>query len=115
MAVDFVQQDRRRLVAVPDTDREEWIESIQAYWELGKGAPSFTVAEVVAIRGELAVLYRARVAYIDGSATELLIVLEIDADAHMRRAVMFDVDDLAGALAELDRLNAADVRRPTAR
>jgi hypothetical protein len=104
-ADDFVREDRRRLIAVPDSDRDDWFESILAYWDLGKGAPSFRVAEVLAVRGERLVLLRARVEYEDGSATGMLIVCGLSADMRVRHAVMFDIDDLDAAFAELDRLH----------
>ncbi len=106
MADDFVRVDRRRMVAVPDSDRDDWFESMQAYWNLGKGAPSFHVAEVLAVRGDRLVLFRSRIEYADGTATEMLIVNALAVDMRPQRSVMFDVDDLAGAYAELDRLHA---------
>jgi hypothetical protein len=114
---DFVREDRRRLIAVPDSDRNDWFDSISAYWDLGKGAPSFTVAEVLAVRGERLVLFRARVEYVDGSETEILIVYGLSADMRGQRAVMFDVENLDAAFAELDRLHAEigakDAQPPT--
>lgn len=106
MADDFVRVDRRRVVAVPNSDRDDWFESLQAYWNLGKGAPSFRVAEVLAVRGERLVLFRGRIEYIDGTATEMLIVNALAVEMRPLRSVMFDVDDLESALAELDRLHA---------
>lgn len=104
-ADDFARIDRRRFVAVPDSDRDDWFESMQAYWNLGKGAASFRVAEVLAVRGERLVLFRARDEYDDGTATEMLIVNALAADMRTQRSVMFDVDDVEGALTELDRLD----------
>jgi hypothetical protein len=106
MADDFVRVDRRRVVAVPDSDRDDWFESMQAYWNLGKGTPSFQVAEVIAVRGERLVLFRSRIEYADGTATEMLIVNALADDMRPQRSVMFDVDDLEGAFVELDRLHA---------
>lgn len=116
-ADDFVREDRRRLIGVPDSDRDDWFESILAYWDLGKGAPSFRVAEVLAVRGDRLVLFRSHVGYEDGSAIEQLIVYGLSADMRVRHAVMFDVDNLDAAFAELDRLHAEigakDAQPPT--
>ena len=106
-ADDFVREDRRRLVGVPSSNREEWFESIQAYWKLGKGPPTFSVAEVLAVRGERLALYLARVEYEQGPATEMLIVFALSGDMKAQRSVMFDADDVGAALAELDRLDGS--------
>lgn len=105
-ADDYVREDRRRLVGVPSSDREDWFESIQAYWELSKGPPTFSVAEVVAVRGERLVLFLARVEYEQGPSTEMLIVYGLSVDMRAQHSVMFDTDDVDAALAELDRLHA---------
>jgi hypothetical protein len=105
MADDFVRVDRRRLVAVPDSDKDDWFESMQAYWELGRGTPSFQVAEVLAVRGERLVLFRSRIEFSDSTGTEMLVVSEFADDMRSRRSVMFDADNLDDALAELERLH----------
>jgi hypothetical protein len=105
-ADDYTREDRRRLVGVPSSGREDWFESIQAYWELGMGPPTFSVAKVLAVRAERLVLFLARVEYPQGPATEMLIVYGLSVDGKAQRSVMFDADDIDAALAELDRQHA---------
>ena len=103
---DFVREDRRRLVTIPAASFEEFIESLRTYWELGSGAPSFSVSEVIAVRGERLVLFRSRIAFDDGRSTESLVVLGHDDQMRAEFATMFDPDDHDAALAELDGRHA---------
>jgi hypothetical protein len=66
------------------------------------------VPEVIAVRGDHLVLFRSRVEFDEGTATESLVVVADDADMRLRHAVMFDPDDRDDrdrSLAELDRLH----------
>jgi hypothetical protein len=105
MAPDFIEEDRRFLVAGPEAHRRNWVELFRSFWDLGKGAPRIDVG-VLAVRGDRSVLYRPRVGYDDGSATEMLIALAFDSDMRPRRSVIFDSDEQDAARAELDRLHA---------
>ena len=70
----FVREDRRRFVTIPSANFNDFIESIQTYWELGAGAPTFSVPEIIAVRGERLVLFRSRVAFTNDTATVSLVV-----------------------------------------
>jgi hypothetical protein len=105
-ADDFVREDRRRVVTLPSLGLDDFLESVRAYWEIGGGVPIFSVAEVIDVRGEHLVLLRARVEFSDGTATEFLSVDEYDEQMRTKRVISFDVDDVAGAHAELDRRRA---------
>lgn len=102
-ADDFVRDDRRRFVAIPAATFDEFIDSLRTYWTLGAGAPSFSVAEVIAVRGDRLVLFRSRIEFEDETRTESLVVLEYDDQMRAKRGTMFDADDRDAALAELDR------------
>jgi hypothetical protein len=105
-ADDFVRDDRRRIVTLPSATLEDFIGSIRAYWQIGAGAPTFSVAEVIAVRGDRLVLFRTRVEFSDGSATEFLSLDEYDHQMRTKRIISFDVDDRSAALDELERLHA---------
>ena len=105
-ADDFVREDRRSFVTIPSASFEDFIASLRSYWELGGGAPSFTVAEVIAVRGQRLVLFRSRIEFDDERSTESLVVLEYDGRMRAKLATMFDADDREAALLELDRRHA---------
>ena len=105
-ADDFVREDHRRLITLPSVSFDDFIDSVRAYWEIGSGAPLISVAEVIDVRGDHLVLFRARVEFSDGTATEFLSIDEYDEQMRTKRVISFDADDHAGALDELDRLDA---------
>jgi class 3 adenylate cyclase/ketosteroid isomerase-like protein len=97
---DYVREDRRTLVSDDVADRDRFLESMRSVGDLG-GAYS---AEPLAIRGDRFSLCRIRIAWGEDWTTEFLLVNEV-ADSHrVRRTVLFDLDDLAAAQDELDRL-----------
>ena len=61
----------------------------------------FSVAEVIAVRRDLCALIRCQVTLAD-QATEFLTVFRNDTNGVVQRSVLFDIDDLDAALAELD-------------
>jgi len=105
LADDFVQQDRRKLIGVPDMDKAAWIDDAVAF-QAETGMQS-RQREVVAVRGDRLVLTRMTVRYRDGSLREFLAIADIDGEpARLQRAVLFDCDHFDDAIAELDRLDA---------
>jgi len=52
------------------------------------------------------VLFRGRAEYAEGQATESLVLLVCSSEMKVARAVLFDLDDLDGALVELERRHA---------
>lgn len=103
--LDFVREDRRRLVGAPTANREEFVQQLRGWHGISHGPPQFSVEEIVAVRGERCILIRARVLYAD-TWSEFLSVGRIDADDRTDRSVLFDPDDIESAIAELDRMFA---------
>jgi hypothetical protein len=105
LAGDFVREDRRRLVGVPGfADASEYIEQQKLWSELGHGPHTLHIDEVIGHRDDRWVGVRLRIAYEDGFAIEVLAVFQFDeAVERTERMVVFDPDDVEGALAELDR------------
>ncbi|MEZ0350608.1 BTAD domain-containing putative transcriptional regulator [Mycobacterium sp. pR1184] len=104
IADDFFTEDRRRLVGVAARrGREAEIASMRVVAELGGTNMTSTV---VATRGTRLILTRLRYADWDQAPgafhTDVLDVIEIDADDRISRRIVFDADDIEGALAELD-------------
>jgi hypothetical protein len=103
LADDYSADDRRRTVnAGVLHGRAAEIANLRAIAELG--VTDVTPA-VIAIRGERLALARVRISDGDGPDafyTEVLGVIELDADKRMVGFVMFDLDDIDAAFEELD-------------
>ncbi|MGA7052697.1 MAG: AAA family ATPase, partial [Mycobacterium sp.] len=104
LAADISMDDRRRVVGEGSRQgRDAVIAEISALAEIG--VRSMT-PDVIAIRGGCLVLSRVRSSgrdpRPDAFRTDVLDVLEIDADGQVARRVVFDIDDFEGAVAELD-------------
>ena len=104
---DVVREDRRRIVGAPTTrTAAEFVDQLETWFNLSDTPPVFSVAEVVAVRGELCALVRCRVTFGD-KGSEFLNVFRNDAIGQTERSVLFDPDDVDAASAELDRIHAA--------
>ncbi|OBB66365.1 BTAD domain-containing putative transcriptional regulator [Mycobacterium sp. 852014-50255_SCH5639931] len=102
VADDFVGIDHRRVVsAETQHSRDDVVRDLQAAADVG-----FTISMVsaVAIRGEHLVLARVRAAGQDPKAIQIdaLNVVEIDADDRIANVFTYDVEEIGGAIAQLD-------------
>ncbi|MEB3020790.1 BTAD domain-containing putative transcriptional regulator [Mycolicibacter sp. MYC098] len=101
-ADNYVLDDRRRMVNVGVRyGRDAGIKELQATAEVGFG---MILLGTVATRGERLVLTRVRASGNDPGSVqnEALNIVEIDSDEKVVAAVVFDVDDIGAAIAELD-------------
>ena len=100
---DFYGDDRRQVVKVDLHGRDAAIESFRAAAEFG--VPD-AKASILATRGERLALTRVRYSLSDEEPdafhVELLQIVEIDGDERVTGLVTLDIDDLDGAIAELD-------------
>jgi hypothetical protein len=104
VAEDIVTDDRRRVVgAGVQLGRDVNLANIRATLDIGIENVTLTT---IAIRGERVVLDRVRFSPRDQASepfhSEILRVLEIDAEQRLAAAILFDPDDTDAALAELD-------------
>jgi class 3 adenylate cyclase len=104
LADDVTSDDRRRVVrAGVQHGRETVIETIRAIADLGMTNLETTI---VASRGRNLALSRARYTgpdqETDAFRTDILQIVEIDADNRMVASIAFDPDDIDAALKELD-------------
>jgi tetratricopeptide (TPR) repeat protein len=100
MVDDSSIDDRRRAVnAGLRRGRDAEIASMRAIADLGFQEAT---SVVIATRGERLALSRDRFLEPEGFLTEVLGVLEINADERIGAVVVFDVDDIAAAFEELD-------------
>jgi hypothetical protein len=104
---DFVHQDRRRGPTFPDDDAESFLMTVASLWDTGAGRPRFTVHETPAVRGDRLAAGKVEIVYGNGWTLEAIQLMELDSTLTMlQRYVDFDVDDIDGAIAELDRLHS---------
>ena len=104
LADDFSSEDRRRVVgAGVRHGRDAEIVDMRAIADLGLANVTSTA---IATRGGRLVLSRVRFSDRDHGPetvlTDVLIILEINADERIVATVTFDLDDIDGAFAELD-------------
>jgi hypothetical protein len=109
---DYVHEDRRRAPSFPDDDADSWLRTLATVWETGAGRPRFQV-EILAVRGDRFAAARLQIDYGNGMLFESIHVVALDATLSLgQRAVEFDIDDVDGAIAELDRLHSQAGRAP---
>ena len=103
-AEDFVREDRRRLVAAPTVDAAQFLDHHLTWFDMGQ--PRFEL-ESLAVRGERLSLTRVNVVLDDAFAAQMLGVARFSSDVtKIERMVLFDVDDVDSAAAELDAMHA---------
>jgi hypothetical protein len=108
LADDFRRLDRRRLVAMPETDRDGFIAQLLAWFETGQGAPSFHTAEIIDTSGERLMLCRIEVSFPSGQTSELLQIYRYDeAVERLELVIAHDVEDVDAARREFEELAAA--------
>nr|WP_208863287.1 BTAD domain-containing putative transcriptional regulator [Mycolicibacter icosiumassiliensis] len=104
LAEDVSSEDRRQVInAGRRHGRDAVIAEIAAIAEVGV---TDLTSEVIATRGERLILSRGRAAEgghrPDAFRTDLLDIIEVDADERVVARVIFDLDDFDAAIAELD-------------
>jgi len=107
LADDFAYEDRRRVFRFPDADVGSYPVFVGSVWQTGAGGqPRFEV-ETLAVRGERFAVIGIEIDYGNGMLAESVHVFGLDATLSLlQRDVDFDLDDLDGAIAELDRLHS---------
>lgn len=102
---DFAYEDRRRGWTFPDADAESYPKVILSIWQTGaNGQPRWDL-ETLAVRGERFAAIVLQIDYGNGMVTESIHVFGLDATLSLvQRDIDFDLDDVDGAIAELDRL-----------
>ena len=110
LADDFVYEDRRSGWKFPDGDAESYPKVLLSIWETGAdGQPRFGM-NTLAVRGERFAAISVVIDYGNGMVMESIHIYGLDARASLLQCdIDFDVDDVDGAIAELDRLHALSV------
>ena len=106
-AEDFRRLDRRRLIAMPETDRDGFITQLLAWFETGQGVPSFHTDEVIETYGDRLVLCRVGVSFPSGETSEFLQIYRYDeAVERLELVIAYDVDDIDAAQREFAEVAA---------
>jgi hypothetical protein len=104
---DFTYEDRRSGPSFPNLDATTFPRFVATTYETGAGRPRTSLPDVLGVRGErfAAVVYS--IDYGNGMVRESITVIGLDATLRLaHRFIDFDVDDIDGAIAELDRLHS---------
>ena len=104
---DFVYEDRRSGLSFPDADAESFPNSVLSMWQTGAdGQPRFE-PKTLAVRGERFAAATIQLDFGNGMLIESVHLLALDPNlALVQHVVDFDIDDIDGAIAELDRLHS---------
>nr|WP_067285619.1 BTAD domain-containing putative transcriptional regulator [Mycobacterium sp. 1164985.4] len=115
IAEDVRIEDRRRGLHTEFRGRAKLLAESQTIGDLGTES---VTTQVLAVRGERLALLRAlflgQDTRPDGFRTEMLRVVEVDAHERILAIVVFDADDLAAAITELDARYSAGEAEPHA-
>ena len=91
---------------MPDADAESYPKLVLSMWQTGAGQPRWEV-ETLAVRGERFAAVAVQADYGNGMLGAAIQVVGLDATLRLlQRQVELDVDDVDGAVAELDRLHS---------
>jgi hypothetical protein len=106
LADDFVHEDRRRGPTFPDGGAESYTKVILSLWQTGAPGQPRWEHETLAVRGERFAAVAVQTVYGNGMRNEALQVIGFDATlSQFQLIVDFDIHDVEGAIAELDRLH----------
>ena len=93
---------------MPETDRDGFIEQLLAWFEMGRGAPSFRTSEIIETSGERLMLCRIEVSFPSGQTSELLQIYRYDeAVEQLELVIAYDVEDIDAARSEFAEVAAA--------
>lgn len=104
---DFSSEDRRRgRPTFPNADADAYARELVSFWQTGVGMPHGKVREVLGVQGERFAACVVELDYGNGMTATWIQVVALDANLRVcQREIAFDVDDIEGALAELNRLS----------
>ncbi|MFW2335427.1 hypothetical protein, partial [Ilumatobacter sp.] len=96
---DFVRIDRRRMIGLPDMDRDEYVADLQRQWKLGWRDYRTVAVQAVRPNGFVALFTTD---FDGGSESPFGALLVEGATGRIGRLVLYDADDMRSAFEELD-------------
>ena len=104
---DFVFEDRRSGFNYGRVDASGYAEMIRSTWDVGSGRPSWSMREVVALRGQRIAAADFVIEYGNDMHTDSIVCVRLDPQLRLlQREVHFDIDARDAATAEVDRMHA---------
>jgi hypothetical protein len=104
---DFVFEDRRSGFNWGLVDASAYAEAARSVFDVGSGRPSWSIPEVIAVRGQRIAAFALVVDYGDDTYTDMIVCVRFDPRVRLlQRRVLFDIDARDAAFAELDRMRA---------
>ena len=104
---DFVMDDRRSGFNSGLIDTATYPELIRSTWDVGSGRPSWSILDVIAVRGQRIAAMSIVIGYGNDMHTDAIICVRFDPQRQLQqRLVVIDIDDRDAAIAEVDRMYA---------
>jgi hypothetical protein len=104
---DFVLDDRRSGFNNGLIDAATYPELIRSTWDVGSGRPSWSILDVIAVRGQRIAAMSIVIGYGNDMHTDAIICVRFDTQRQLQqRLVVIDIDDRDAAIAEVDRMYA---------
>lgn len=104
---DYEAEDRRTGLNVGSLDAATFQTSLGAAWDLGSGRPTFSITEIIAVRGDRCVAFSLNQDYGNEMNSPQICVLRFDSGLRsFQRLVVFDPEARDAAIVELDRMHA---------
>lgn len=106
-ADDFVYEDHRSGINYGILDRDAVEEVVKMSWELGSGRPTWSIPEVIAVRGQRIAAMTMVNDFGNDMNLDMMVCVRLDPQLELRqRMVIYDVDARDAAIAEVDRMQA---------
>jgi hypothetical protein len=104
---DFVLDDRRSGINYGLIDATAFPGMIRSIWDVGSGRPSWSIPEVIAVRGQRIAAMTLVIDYGNDMHNDMILCARFDPQLQLQqRVVQFDVDARDAAIAEVDRMQA---------
>ena len=104
---DFVFEDRRSGFNYGRHDATTYREASRSVFDVGSGRPSWSIPEVIAVRGRRIAATALVIDYGNDMCTDMIACVRFDPQLQrLQRRVLFDIDARLAAIAELDRMHA---------
>lgn len=104
---DFAFEDRRSGFNYGLLDASAFPEMIRTTWDVGSGRPTWSIQEVIAVRGQRIAAIAVIVDYGNDMQNNVILSVRLDPKLQLlQRLVEFDIEARDAAIAEVDQMHA---------